>query len=107
MFTPHNRIRDAQVDTWRVATWAVPITTEIVIAVMIVILWLLSTTSAFPRLERGWLLTGVGLTALVSLSAAGFLMRSSSWRRGLGLSVAASACIVTVGATVVAVVFHR
>jgi len=107
-FSASNRIRDAQVETWRVATWAVPITVEIVIAVMIVILWLLSKTPAFPRLERGWLLTGAGLAALVSLAAAGFLMRaSSSRRRGLGLSVAASACIVAVGATVDAVVFHR
>src|SRR5690625_5868569 len=56
---------------------SVPITVEIVIAVMIVILWLLSKTPAFPRLERGWLLTGAGLAALVSLAAAGFLMRRS------------------------------
>ncbi|BBY55005.1 hypothetical protein H7J07_07530 [Mycobacterium koreense] len=103
-----DRIADEQVDTWRVATWAVPITAEIVIAVMIGVLWLLATTSAFADLELGWLLTGAAITAGAAIAAAGYLTRApSSWRRGLGLSVAASAGIVAVGATAIGVVFHR
>ena len=107
-FCPRARIRASDVETWRVATWAVPFMAEVVIAVLVVTLWVLSKTAAFPWLERGWLLTGAGVTALASVVAAGYLMMSSSpRRRGLGLSVAASGFVAAVGATVVAFVFHQ
>lgn len=101
------RLRDLDARAWSTATWAAPFTVEFVIGVMVVVLWALSKLEFFSLLDRSWVLTGVVLTALVSVLTSGLLLTSPSSRvRGLGLSGAGSAAVVLVGGAIIALLLH-
>ena len=84
---------------WRTATWTVPISTQLVLAINFVILWLLGKTTYFADShERGWFLTGTLITAFAMLPPIGLLLVSDSSRvRGVGLAVAGSSAMVVIG----------
>lgn len=93
--------------SWITATWSAPFTMELVTGVLVLVLGVLRRTDQVAASTRAWFLTGVLITAVVSVLLAWLLLRSSSWQiRGIGLSVAGSAAIVVPVGIVVAFVLY-
>ncbi|WP_445167508.1 hypothetical protein ACTXG7_27540 [Mycolicibacterium sp. Dal123E01] len=92
---------------WVVSTRALPIMVQPVLGVLLTAMWLLGKAGirndTFEGL-RTTLLLAAGITILVSLTVAGVLFtRKSPTARGVGLSAAASAAVVAIGAVTYAV----
>jgi hypothetical protein len=87
---------------WSVATRSSPIVIQFVLGMLLVATWLLgrwpliSSTVDAPRAE---LLAATGIAVVISVGvAAALFRRHSSMARGIGLSTAASAAVVLIGA---------
>jgi hypothetical protein len=88
---------------WSAATRSSPIVIQFVLGVLLIATWLLGSWSRTghdgahaPRLA---LLVATGITVVISVGvAAALIRRDSSTARGIGLSTAASAAIVVIGA---------
>jgi hypothetical protein len=81
---------------WTVATRSAPVVIQVVLGLLLVSTWLLGRWSLAPRSA---VLAATGIAMVVSLVvAAGLLGRGSPTARGLGLSAAACAAIVLIGA---------
>lgn len=89
-------------ETWTVATRSAPVVFQLILALLLVSTWLLSrwavvNDAADP--SRTAVLGATGIAVVVSLVVAITLLRGPSPRaRGLGLSAAACAAIVLIGA---------
>jgi hypothetical protein len=87
---------------WSVATRSSPVVIQFVLSVLLVATWLLgrwsllSDTVDAPRAE---VLAATGIAVIISVGvAAALFRRDSSLARGIGLSTAASAAVVLIGA---------
>ncbi|MDT7758296.1 MAG: hypothetical protein QOH27_4194 [Mycobacterium sp.] len=96
----HSRRLDDRV--WSVATRSSPVVIQFVLGVLLVATWLLrrwplvSNTVDAPRAE---VLVATGIAVAISVGVAVALFRrDSSMARGIGLSTAASAAVVLIGA---------
>lgn len=97
---------------WRMATWSAPFVVQLTLAALLFAMWLLGkwpfeTHSAHSG-ERAWMLASTVIAVLVSLLIGAVFLRSPSPRkRGLGLSIAASAVVVLIGGTIYAYLILR
>ncbi|GBE66747.1 hypothetical protein MFM001_32090 [Mycobacterium sp. MFM001] len=86
---------------WRVATWFVPVTVQVVLALSAGAMWVLSKGPLGGRDSFGSLvLTGATVGTAISLLAGGYLARSKEppRRRAIGMSIAGAGIAVFVGA---------
>ncbi|WP_319449904.1 MULTISPECIES: hypothetical protein [unclassified Mycobacterium] len=94
--------RRLDVRVWSIATRSSPVVIQFVLGVLLVATWLLGRWSLFsgaadaPRAE---VLAATGIAVVLSVGvAAALFRRDSSMARGIGLSTAASAAVVLIGA---------
>ena len=100
--SPGTGSRNLDERVWSVATRSAPIAVQFVLGVLLITSWLLNKWAlshvAFDA-QRVALLAGTGVAVVISLAiATALLRRGSSTARGLGLSTAACAIVVLIGA---------
>lgn len=87
---------------WSVATRSSPIVIQFVLAVLLVATWLLGRWPLISNIvdaPRAEVLVATGIAVVISVGvAAALFRRDSSMARGIGLSTAASAAVVLIGA---------
>jgi hypothetical protein len=87
---------------WSVATRSSPIVIQFVLAVLLVATWLLGRWPLISNIvdaPRAEVLVATGIAVVISVGvAAALFRRDSSIARGIGLSTAASAAVVLIGA---------
>jgi hypothetical protein len=89
------QLRDLDSRAWSTATWTIPFITQLDLAAVIVIAWLLG-----KRIHEGFalFLISVTVTTLMSVVAVGFLLRSPSPRaHGVAISIIGTSLIVAAG----------
>ena len=88
--------------TWTVATRSAPVVIQVILGLLLISIWLLGRWSVVADTEhapRVAVLGATGIAVVFSLGAAvGLLFRDTAAAKGIGLSAAACAAIVLIGA---------
>ncbi|ODQ90902.1 hypothetical protein BHQ18_09345 [Mycolicibacterium flavescens] len=89
-----------QSTVWRIATWAAPVLTQLILGFVLAVAWLvgkwLPGTSGLVLF-----LIGAGVTFLVSAAVSSLLIRSAAAReRGLAYAVLGSYAVVLIGGAI-------
>jgi hypothetical protein len=96
------RARRLEDRTWTVATRSAPVVVQVILGLLLISTWLLgrwSLVADAAHASRVAVLGATGIAVVLSLGAAvGLFDRESAVARGLGLSTAACAAIVLIGA---------
>lgn len=101
---PPSTVRAQRFDdrTWTVATRSTPVVIQVILGLLLVSTWLLDRWSLVgdaAHASRVAVLGATGIAVVLSLgTAVGLLARDSAAARGIGLSTAACAAIVLIGA---------
>ena len=86
---------------WSAATWAAPVTAPVALGSMFLAQWVLGKLGVFAEHERGWFLSGIAISTVVSLAAGAALASTRTPSiRGAGLALLGSSVIVLVGGVV-------
>ncbi|MEX3656815.1 MULTISPECIES: hypothetical protein [Mycolicibacterium] len=85
-------------DTWRTATWSVPLVFQVVLTLFLLTTWATRKWVLVGDTFRTTMSAGAATSAVVSLMISIVLFRARSSRlRGVGLAVAGSAAAVLIG----------
>lgn len=101
---PPSTVRARKFDdrTWTVATRSAPVVIQVILGLLLISTWLLGRWSVVADAEhapRVAVLGATGIAVVFSLGVAvGLLFRDAGAARGVGLSTAACAAIVLIGA---------